>query len=967
MKYNSLYIMSLLATLGLPVMAQTEDEKTGNDFVNQKISIGLDKDFSREQSTQAVSVITNKSVDKRSSREIGSSIIGQGNGLISLDNAGAATVNNPTFYVRGLQTLNSNTKPLVLVDGVERDISIVSPDEVESVEILKDAAAVALFGYKGANGAISIKTKRGIYKTNIVSFTYDHVMSSMIDKPKFVNAYDYANAMNSALVADGKEPRYDANALAAFKNGTYPYQYPNVDWVGETFRDNAVLNKYGASLQGGGEKFRYYTLLNLISDKGYIKSPNLNDGYSTQNKYVRGNLRINLDIDLSPKTLLKVNMLGVLSERSQPGGLDDDKKNIDLWKMVYNVPSAAFPVKNEEGSWGGNSTWKGTSNPVGMSTDAAYYKLHERAIYSDMTLAQDLSSITEGLGMNIRLGYDNFATLYEDHSKSYVFGMYTPVLGTKQENLNDRWNADGTPVVNDFYTDGTRTEMGTGAQNSLYSRRLVFDAGLNYNRTFGDHGVYAQAKYGYEYVNTTGSNTTIYTQKVDLFGHYAYQNKYIADVSLSYMGSSRLAKGTKWAYSPTLGVAWVLSKEDFMKNLSFVDFFKLRGSFGIINADYLPGMENCDPTKGTWTYDVQNYTTPASSYYLVDATAAQEIIGNRTEIGQMACVNPTHEKARKFNVGFDATLFKDLNVEFDYYNNQRYDIFVKGDAAYSSVIGFTAPYVNDGKVNSYGFELSADYTHQFGDVTFNVGATYNLNKNKVVEQGEEAQAYSNLVTTNTPLHGIWGYVAEGLFQSQAEIDASPKQNLGSTPRVGDIKYCDVNGDGVIDSNDKTKIGYSNIAPEIFYSFHLGAEYKGVGLDMMFQGVGNYSANLNSQGYFWGLINNSNLSEYVYRNSWTAENTNALFPRLSSESNANNYQTSTLWLRDRSYLKLRNIEVYYKFPKSLLDKTKIVNNLKVYLRGTDLFTIDHMDEVDAASYGVNAPLNRSVILGASISF
>ena len=183
MKYNSLYIMSLLATLSLPVMAQTEDEKTGNDFVNQKISIGLDKDFSREQSTQAVSVITNKSVDKRSSREIGSSIIGQGNGLISLDNAGAATVNNPTFYVRGLQTLNSNTKPLVLVDGVERDISIVSPDEVESVEILKDAAAVALFGYKGANGAISIKTKRGIYKTNIVSFTYDHVMSSMIDKP----------------------------------------------------------------------------------------------------------------------------------------------------------------------------------------------------------------------------------------------------------------------------------------------------------------------------------------------------------------------------------------------------------------------------------------------------------------------------------------------------------------------------------------------------------------------------------------------------------------------------------------------------------------------------------------------------------------------------------------------------------------------------------------------------------------
>lgn len=241
-----------------------------------------------------------------------------------------------------------------------------------------------------------------------------------------------------------------------------------------------------------------------------------------------------------------------------------------------------------------------------------------------------------------------------------------------------------------------------------------------------------------------------------------------------------------------------------------------------------------------------------------------------------------------------------------------------------------------------------------------------MNKNKIMDQAEEPRAYSNLVTTGYPLNSIWGLKAIGLFKDQADIDNSPTQTF-STVYPGDIKYEDVNKDGKIDANDKVKMGYSLRAPEIYYTFHLGAEYKGIGIDALFQGTGHYSAMLNTNGYYWGLISNRTLSQYVYDNRWTPENQNAEFPRLSSSSNANNYQTSSFWLRNRSFFKLRNVELYYNFPKSLMRKTGFMNGAKVYVRGTDLFTLDHLDHVDAESYGATSPLTRSLVVGASLTF
>ena len=420
MNKKYIIVLSLFAGLCLPTTAQESNEEQTDKFVGQTIDVGAERLLTREEATGSVSVISSETTDRRSAKNIGNSIIGQGNGLISLQSGGRYADVNPTFYIRGLQTLNGKNSPLVMIDGIQRDIVSIAPEEVESVIVLKDAAAVALYGYKGINGAINIVTKRGKYNSRSVKVTYDHLFTSLANKPKFVDAYTYGLAVNEARINDGLTGRYSNQELNALRDGTMPYLYPNVNWVDETFRDNAMTNKYNIEFRGGGEKFRYYTMLDLISNKGFVKEPGANEGYSTQDKYVKGNLRMNMDINLTQTTDLQVNLLGVLQETSRPGA------QADLWDLVYTVPSAAFPIRDENGIWGGSDTWAGTQNPVAQSIGAAYYKNHTRSLFADMKLTQDLSGLTKGLNAFVRISYDNIANIYEDHSKEYVYSVNAP-------------------------------------------------------------------------------------------------------------------------------------------------------------------------------------------------------------------------------------------------------------------------------------------------------------------------------------------------------------------------------------------------------------------------------------------------------------------------------------------------------------------------------------------------------------
>lgn len=951
MRKNRLIIPALLAFLGIQGYAQELNDSITSGkpakYSDETVEIGYHKAQRLEESTSSVSTIYNEEFNKRSAKNIANSLFGYGTGLTTLQGSGRYADAEPTFFVRGLQSLSTNN-PLILVDGIERDITDVTPEEVETVTVLKDAAAVTIYGNKGINGVVNITTKRGAYNTREIKFTYDHGFGWQARKPKFVNSYDYANAMNEALANDGLAARYTQDELNAFQSGQYPYLYANVDWLGETYRDMDATNIYNISFRGGASKFRYYAMANLTTNKGFIANPYMNDGYSTQDQYSRANLRTNLDIDLTEKTKLKLNLLGILSETRTPGANADDQEGANLWDMIYTLPSAAFPARLENGTWGGSATWAGTKNPLAVSQAAAYTKFHERTLFADMTLTQDLSSITPGLGASGMLSYDNYAQYWENHSKTFVYGS----------NSVTAWE-NGVPSSTTYYTDGKESSMSSDAKCIAFTRVFNFAATLFYDKEINEaNKIFSQLKWDYEYRNTKGTDQTWYRQNASFYTHYGYKDKYFADLSIVASASNKLAPGHRWSISPTVGLAWVMSKEKFMKDLSWINFLKLRASFGVINTDRLP-LDDDDEVTNYW-----EQTYGGGSYYPFDTNYS---VGTQSwSLGRLASLNSTHEKAYKYNFGLDASIFNGLDLSFDAYYERRSDIWVSSSGHYSSVLGFTAPYENGGVVDSWGVEIGANYRKRIANITLNVGANFALAKNKIIEQMEEPRMYDNLVTTGNPLKQTYGMEVIGYFKDQADIDKSPKQAFGDV-KPGDIKYKDVNGDNVIDANDKIAIGYSTTAPEIYYSFNLGAEWKGLGFDAMFQGTGRYSAVLNTKSVYWPLVNNTTISQEYYDNRWTPENQDAKYPRLSSQSNENNYQTNTLWLADRSFLKLRSVELYYKFPQTWMKKSKILSNARIYVRGIDLLCFDKINIADPEVYGATYPLTRSVVAGLTIGF
>ena len=956
MKTKNIYMLSLLAGMSLPAMAQT-DIIDSVAYKDQLVDIGANRQFSREQSTASVSVITNKDVNKRGARNIGNNILGQGSGLVGLDGSGLFNAQNPTFYIRGVQSSSGST-PLIIIDGVERAMENVVAEDVESVQILKDAAATALYGYKGANGVLLITTKHCKYNSNSIKVSYDHTFSYLTNKPEMVDAATYASAVNEAYRNQGGSAIYSDAVIDAYKNGTNPLYYPNVNWADETFRNVSHNNRYDVELKGGTSNFRYYTNVQLLTNKGFIKNFQ-NDGYSTQNKYTRGTLRSNMDIDLGPKTKLHTHLYGLLTEQSQPGS------QADLWGMIYKVPANAFPVKLNDAVWGGNTVYT-TNNPVAQSQAAAYYKNHQRALYADLQLDQNLSSITEGLSAQTQIGYDTWSNVYEDHSKTYRYSYYEVAN-------NGDVVANGNASMSAI--QGSDSNMGTGSGNNSWIRRCIWNASINYDRTFAEkHNVYGQLKYDYEYNDKTGTNTTVYRHNVSLFAHYGFDSRYLLDVALVESGSSRLAPGSKWAFSPNVSAAWNISNETFMKNVKWIDFLKLRSSWGNQSLDVLPG-------DNVWTYYDQFYLMDAATYPF-DATYTGTQWGN-TYLGTARTQSLGHEQSSKLNVGFDATLFGGLNISADYYYQHRYNIWYSTAGSYSSVFGLTAPYENVGVINQKGFEVSADYSKKFNnDFTINLGASMTLNKTIVEEQAEAPQLFANTSSTGKRYGQAFGYVANGFFQKSDDLDGDgtisaaemqqkgyPVQNF-TTVHPGDVKYMDLTDDDKIDSNDRQAIGYSTTAPDLYYNFHLGAEYKGLGIDAMFQGVGKWTGFKTTNGLYRSAVATNTLSQYLYENSWSAErgNTeNAQFPRLSTTSNANNDVNSTLNMFDRSYLKLRYVEMYYYLPQTMLQKVDFISNVKVYVRGTDLFTADHLDKADAAVYSATQPLTRSIQVGAAVTF
>lgn len=926
----SFLLLGLLAS-STTLFAQQADEmaQAGNEG-KTKIEYGRGIAYDLKESTTATAVATEEQLSHRSSINPSNLLYGLIPGLQVLQKAGYAWEDNASLLVRGMGTTNSKT-PLILVDGFERSINHISSDEIESVTVLKDAVSTALYGIKGANGVILVTTKRGTQSKPQIDFSYQFKMGIPQRLPNFVDAYTYAQALNEGLQNDGMGPRYSDAELQAFKDQSYPDAYPNVDWFDEALRNRSYGDHITFSARGGGKYIQYYTQLNYIDDRGILKPTDWNDGYSTQFKYSRLNIRTNLDIKLSESTQVKLNLFGNFNEQNRPS-----KTAADIFGALYQVPAAAFPVKTKNDVFGGTTQY--ANNPIGLIAGTGYSRPQGRVMFADIDLKQQLDFITKGLSMNVKVALDNYGTYWGGESKNFGYEQATMDWETGVTNYKNLRNEGNLSYS---------SSVGT------VSNHFNFEARMNYLHDWmnGKHKLSATLLYAMDKNKVKARNETTAFMDIVAQGHYVYNQRYLLDVAFSASASSILDPDDRWGIFPSIGAGWLLSEESFLKK-DWLNLLKLRASYGISGrADYGANLYRGSYGGG-------------NSYFFKSPNPVSQDGMREARLGVPGL---TYEKSHKANLGVDFMAWNRLSVTADLFYDHRTDILVDATGGTSTVLGIDVPQMNSGVVDNRGVELAARWSDKIGDLSYQAGGTFSYARNKIVEMSEQYRPYDYLKRTGRSLGQKFGYEVIGIYQSQEEIDnREVKQYLGEV-RPGDLMFKDQNGDNRIDSYDQVPLGYNSSCPEIYYSFDLGVEYKGFGVYALFQGAGHYTTLLDVKSVYRPLVSNNTVSTHYYENRWTKNNPGAKYPRLTSAGSTNNYNTNSLWLADASFLKLRTLEIYYQVPEKLLKKGNILSGLKVFARGHDLFSWDKINIMDPESVGANHPTMAQLSFGVNLSF
>jgi len=900
------------------------------DNNDQLVSYGSMLDIRKDELTSSIGYVTAKDLTNNS-------VV---NPLKALYGAipGLAVMQNGNFYIRGMESYGNNI--LVLVDGFERPISSLSLDEIESVSVLKDAASLAMYGMRGANGVLLITTKKGFGEKLSVNAKYEHGITYPFRTPKMLDAYGYATSLNQALINDGLDPRYSQAELDRFRDGSMPDLYPNVDWFKESLKDNGSTNKLNISVQQQAAGIRYYATVNYDNEEGLLKETETNDGYSTQTKGYRLNYRTNVDIDLTKNTLLSAKLSGNFIETNSPAaGVGS------IMNAIYNTPAAAFPIRTENSADGVNNNWGGTStwdvNPIAQISATGYNTIGQRDLYTDFTLQQGLDKIVKGLSAEATFSYGRSSVYADLRQQSYQYEQIVPNLDP----------ATGEVLSTSSTLFGAKTPLSFAKDVLNADWSATLQGKVKYASQWADNDIKAFIlAQRYETLGLGKDNTH---RNVNLGGNaqYAKAGKYFVNATLMYAATNYLPQGSRGGLFPAIGLAWKVSKEDFMSGISAVDNLKVRASWGITGNDDIERNLQLSPWVGNGSFVTGSGTSFKANYGNIE--------------GRPAASPYTYEKSQKLNFGFDASLFNKIDLTADAFYNRRTDIIVSTDGSTSGVLGVSSPFGAVGINTNKGIELGLVFNDNIGDFTYHVGAQFSYVKNKVVDMSESYKPYDYLKQTGRSIGQSWGLEAIGFFKDDADIAASPEQ-LFSVVRPGDIKYKDQNDDDKIDEYDVVPVGDNRIVPEIYYSGTIGAEYKGIGFNAVFQGVGNYSTYLGASSVFVPLVGNNNISTYT-ANSWTpATKETATLPRLTTLSNDNNYRSNNLWITSASFLKLRSVEVYYNIPEAAISKIGL-KKLKVYARGTDLFSVDKIDYLDPESVWNGYPKLSSVNFGLQLGF
>lgn len=836
---------------------------------------------------------------------------------------------SPAMNARGVNTYGSGTGLFIVIDGfqsTEAYFQQLTPQEIESITLLKDASATAIYGSKGANGVLLITTKRGTSDKIKINFSIQSGFQQPLRLPEFLGAYDYATLYNEALVNDGKSQFYTPMDLEAYKTGNDPIFHPDVDWYGTILRKAAPITNYNFTASGSNEYFRYFVLLNVLDDRSlYRKAGNVSD-FSKNGTYTRYNFRTNIDVKLSKRLQGAVTLGGTIEDKTNPGTSENTSGMFDL---MSSIAPNAFPVYVSTGMYGGNSMY---SNPLGDLMQTGYTSYNGRSLQAIFQLKGDLGFITPGLSVNGAVGFNTYFKSYSKKSRQYA--RYSV----------DRDNAD--EII--YTTYGQNTSLAGDESSSSQWRDYSLQASLNYNRTFnGLHNI--DAIYLGSYNDYVVTGTDLSYKNIAMGGRvtYSYDKRYIGEFSFGYNGTENFPKGHRFGFFPAGSLGWILSNEAFLKGNPILNYLKLRASYGIVGNDNIGGIR--------YMFD-QYYD--GYGYHLGNSNNVQDGLVQ----GKLANPDVTWEKEKKFNVGFEATLVNKIDVSFDYFIQKRSNILSQPYRTVPDYLGISRPDINIGKVGNKGLETSIRY-NGIGkkDLTYFVETSLWYAKNKVVYNAEAIQENEYLYGTGRIVGQPFVLEAIGFFKDEDDILKSPTQTFTDV-RPGDIKYKDQNKDGKIDSNDYYPIGYTSM-PQITLGLHGGITFKGFDMDIFFQGAANRTVYCGGK-YYHAFQNDAKVSS-IALGRWTPETAEtATYPRLSSENNLNNYQASSFWQKNGNFLKLRSLEIGYTLPFQLSRKINL-EKVRIFANGTNLFSLDHMDGFTDPETMSGYPALRTISFGLSI--
>ena len=911
---------------------------------------------------------------KTPSASLTTTLAGRLAGVVAVQRTGEPGKDAADIWIRGISTPNTSS-PLVLVDGVERSFNDIDPEDIESLTTLKDASATAVYGVRGANGVILIKTKPGKVGKPTVSADYYESFTRFTKMVDLADGITYMNAANEAMRNDGIATKYTEDQIRNTIAGKDPYLYPNVDWLKEIFNDWGHNRRVNVNVRGGSEKVAYYASVSYFNETGMtVTDKNINT-YDSKMKYSRYNFTTNLNIDVTPTTKVEIGAQGYLGEGNYPA-----ISSADLYNAAMSISPVEYPKMffvNGEAYVPGTSTNNNFNNPYSQATRRGYDNLTKNQIYSNLRVTQNLDMLTKGLKLTAMYAFDvyNEIHVHQDRTESTYNFLDTSVP----------YDMNGQPILQRIYEGSNVLSY---KQETSGNKKTYLEASLNYDRTFNDdHRVSALFLFNQQskllYPKGTLEDAIPY-RMMGIAGRatYSWKDRYFAEFNIGYNGAENFSPKHRFGTFPAFGVGWVVSNEKFWQPLSkAVSFLKIRYTDGKVgNSEvsdrrfmYLDQMKE----NGDYGYKFGPNGTKWAGYETVNMA-----------------VDLIWEESRKQDLGIDLKLFNDaLSIVFDLFKERRENILLKREHSMPSFLGYntSAPYGNIGIIENKGFDGTIEYNKRINkDWVIALRGNVTFNKDKWIQGELPEQKYEWMNQYGRNINGAKGYVAEGLF-TQAEIDdmarweslsaankaitPKPFASQFGTVKAGDIKYKDLNNDGQIDAYDQTYISRGDV-PTTVYGFGFTVGWKDLSVGMMFQGVAGAERVLNGSSI--NPFNGGGGSGNLYSNiddRWTEENPdqNAFYPRLSygseTTSSINNFQKSTWWVRNMNFLRLKTLQISYNLPKPWVNKVHL-KNAAVYVMGTNLFTLSRFKLWDPelnTDNGASYPNTTSYSVGINFTF